>query len=181
MGLTTEKPGTEAKELRSTVEAWKAELGALRHDPTVRRFIDLQDKIDASEALDNEDALTSPPVSTGPYDLYDLFEFARDLAGQRMSSHHVTQVARRRFPETSNAGRQVMLHFLVDNGYAKVIRRTAAGPATYRFTPPSEGSRDGRWSGLVLPTNELSRFKAADLDDLGEFPPAGTERTWRRE
>ena len=176
MGLSPALQETKAKVYRSTVEAWRAELVALRRDPTVRRFIDLQDKIDESQAFRIEDVLASPAPWTGPYDLYDFFEFAGDLAGKRMSTQQVTRLARGRFPEMSNAGRQVILHFLVESGYAKVTRRTAAGrPAAYRFTPPSEG-RDGKWSGIVLPTNELCRFKAADLDDPGGFVPRDGER-----
>ena len=177
MGVTLEIPGTDAKVFQSTVEAVKAEIVPLRHDPTGRKFIDLRQKIEGSKALGVEDVLESRSLSSGPYDLYDFFEFARDLARQCISSHQVTRMAGGRFPETSNAGRQVILHFLVENGYAKATQRTAAGrPATYRFTPPSEGRRDGKWVGLVLPTKELSGFKAADLDDLGGFPPREEER-----
>ena len=159
-------PENGANVFVSVVEMWKAELVALSRDPTVRKFFELQDKIDASE-----DGEPIPPLR--PYDLYDVFEFGRDLSGRQVSTERVTRMALDRFPETSDEGRRAIVHFLVDHEYAEVTRRTAAGrPAAYRFAPPREG---GRPPGLGMLTNELSRFKTEDLEDIVGLPPQDSE------
>lgn len=158
-----EIPEIDAKVFVPIVEVWKAELAALGRDPTVRKFFELQDKIEASDA--------SWP-SFRPYDLYDVFEFGRDLTGRQISNEHVTRMAHDRFPETSEEGRQAILHFLVDHEHAVVARRTDAGdPASYRFAPPRNKRAEEKWVGMGLLTNELSRFKEEDLEDVDRLPP----------
>jgi hypothetical protein len=161
MDLAREMPELGPKGFVSIVEVWKAELVALRRNPAVRKFLELQDKIDKSD-----DGIPFPSSRT--YDLYDVFEFGRDLAGRQMSTERVTRMALDRFPETSDEGRRAILQFLVDHEYAEVTRRTTAGrPVSYRFAPPREG---GRGLGLTVLTNELSRFKAEDLEDIVRVP-----------
>ena len=172
MGLTPEMPETPAYVIRATVEARKAELALLQLDPSVRRFLELQDKIDESDASDVDDGGASLSLSWRPYDLYDVFEFGRDLAGRQLSTHLLTRLMHGRFPETSSVGRQVILHFLIDHGYAEVTGKTAAGrPTTYRFRPPAGRGTGGRRPGLGMPTNELSQLKSEDLEDVGSFRP----------
>ena len=171
MGLTPEMPETPAY-VMATVEACKAELALLRLDPTVRRFLELQDQIDESDASGVEDGRSFPSLSWRPYDLYDVFEFGRDLAGRQLSTYLLTRLTRGRFPETSSVGRQVILQFLIDRGYAEVTGKTAAGrPTTYRFRLPGDRGPPRRRSGLGLPTNELSQLKSEDLEDVGGFRP----------
>lgn len=177
VGMTLEIPEDPARTARPDVEVWAAELGALRGDPNVMKFLELQERIDESAPSALDDAQPLPWVGLLPYDLYDVFEFARDLAGTQVSAQRLLRLARGRFPEMSGVGRHDILHFLLNHGDAEVTRRTAAGrPAVYRFPLRAErGTGRGR-SVLGLPTNELSRLKGEDLEDVIEFPRPHQER-----
>lgn len=149
---------------RTQVETWTAELVVLRRDPTVRKFLELQDKIDRTDVPMGEPAGPSLPDALWPYDLYDAFEFARDLSGRLISTHALSRLVSGRFPSMSIADRRTMMRFLVENGVAEVARTTDGGqPASYRFAPLGNG-RNGRRLGL--PGNELSGLKAEDLEDV---------------
>lgn len=152
-----------ARSVRSQVEAWTAELAVLRRDPSVRKFLDLQEKVDQTDASTLQAA--APPWDwMWPYDLYDTFEFARDLAGRRISTRALSRLVHHRFPNLSGADHRMMMQFLGENGVAEVARTPDTGyPASYRFAPLGNGSFGKR---LGLPANELTGLKAEDLEDV---------------
>lgn len=147
-----------------------AELEVLIQDPRVRKFAELRRKID--EADDFIDEPAAPTVANrsspfDPYDAYDAFEFARDLAGREVSTGRLSTLAYGRFPEWSNESRRFMVHYLIDHGVAEVARTTASGrPTRYRFGSLGNRGNLARPKRLGIPDNELSAFKADDLDDL---------------
>ncbi|HEX9341051.1 MAG TPA: hypothetical protein VF992_07785 [Thermoplasmata archaeon] len=157
--------------LRSQVEAWTAELEVLRRDARVRKFAELRRRIDEADAFVME--ADGPSMSNRsplfyPYEAYDAFEFARDLAGREVSTDELSKLASGRFPEVSKATRRLVLRYLVENGVAEIVRRTASGRATsYRFASLGNGGFGARRKRMGLPENELSGFKA---DDLREVP-----------
>jgi len=157
--------------LRSRVEVWTAELEVLRRDPRVRKFAELRRRIDAADASGL--GADGPPLSNRsplfyPYEAYDAFEFARDLAGQEVSTYELSKLASGRFPEVSKAARRLVLRYLVENGVAEIVRRKASGGATsYRFASLGNGGIGATRKRMGIPENELSGFKA---DDLREVP-----------
>ena len=174
MGPMLETPADLVRDVESQVETWTAELVVLRRDPSVRRFLELRDKIEQTDAVMVEAA--APPRSDWlwPYDLYDAFEFARDLAVRQFSTRALSRLTHGRFPSMSTADRQILMHFLTENGITEVVRTTKTGrPASYRFAPLGDG-RNGRRLGL--PRNELSGLKAEELEDVVGLPRDERER-----
>ncbi len=162
-----------ASVVRSQVEAWMAELELLRQDPRVRKFAELRQKIDEADAFVIE--ADAPPLSSRsprfyPYEEYDAFEFARDLAGREVSTLELSVLASGRFPELSHTSRRHMLRYLIENGAAEIARHTVSGrPRLYRFGSFGNGgigAIGGRRKRLGVPDSELSGFKADDLNDL---------------
>jgi hypothetical protein len=148
---------------RSQVETWMAELAALRLDPTVKKFLELQERIKWTYAL----AIPSLSDALGPYDLYDAFEFARDLAGREVSARALSRLLFGRFPEMSNADWQAVMHFLIERGAVEVVRTTEQGrPDSYRFATLTRRGNGGRQKILGLPSSELSALKREDLEDV---------------
>lgn len=165
--MTPEVPEELAKLIRSQIEAWKAELGVLRRDPRVRQFLSLQNKLNRTDAFMVE--ASKPPLShrSWPFDPYDAFEFARDLSGKEISTVALSKLAYGRFPDMSDASRQLMVHFLIDNGFAEVARKTSIGrPTWYRFQPRGNAGMKASEGNFVIPTNELSALKTHDLEDV---------------
>lgn len=153
-----------ARIVRSQVEVWTAELVVLRRDPSVKKFLELQEKIDQTDASVLEAAAPPPSDWMWPYDLYDAFEFARDLAGRRISTRALSRLVHHHFPNLSGADHRMMMQFLGENGIAEVARTTDTGfPASYRFAPLGNGRFGKR---LGLPANELTGLKAEDLEDV---------------
>ena len=168
--LTPNSPEDQALVVRSQRKAWTAELELLLRDPRVQKFTELQEKIDEADAFIME-RNAKPSVNRSapfdPYDAYDAFEFAWDLTGQEVSSLEVSKLAHGRFPDLSNEGRRLMIHYLIDNGVAEVARKTASGqPTWYRFGSPRGMGNVGKRIGLGIPDNELSALKTEDLEDL---------------
>jgi len=168
--LTPNSPEDQALVVRSQRKAWTAELEILLRDPRVQKFTELQEKIDEADAFIIE-ANAKPSANRSapfdPYDAYDAFEFAWDLTGQEVSSLEVSKLAHGRFPDLSNEGRRLMIHYLIDNGVAEVARKTASGqPTWYRFGSPRGMGNVGKRIGLGIPDNELSALKTEDLEDL---------------
>jgi hypothetical protein len=153
--------------VRSQIDAWMAELEQLRNDPQVRKFLELRRKIEAADAFIDE--ANAKPLSnrSSPFDPYDAFEFARDLTGRDVSTLELSKLAFGRFPDMSNEGRRLMIHYLIDNGAAKVARKTTSGhPTWYRFGSPRGRGLGRTGNGFGIPDNELSALKAEDLEDL---------------
>lgn len=170
-------PERPARNVDNQTEEWTAELVELRGDPTVRKYLELRDRMDRTAAIV---AGAGPPPVTDrfwPYGLYDAFEFARDLSGRQLSTEALSRLAFRRFPDLSRAEQQVMVDFLIDKGLAKVDRTTETGrPASYRFEPLGERRSSRKGTGLGMPENELSEFKAEDLEDVIGLATAEPER-----
>lgn len=153
--------------VRSQLKAWRAELERLSLDRRVRRFSDLRRKIDEADTLIAEAG--GPPMRhlSHPFDPYDAFEFARDLAGRVVSTIELSKLAYGRFPDMSDESRQLLMHFLIDNGVAEVARRTATGrPTWYQFGPSTNGGIFGKRKGFGAPDNELARLKREDLEEV---------------
>ncbi len=174
--LNPELPEDLAPVIRSELKAWMIELEVLSRDPSVRKFAGLRQKID--EADDIIDEAVAPPAPNRsspfhPYDAYDAFEFARDLAGREVSTHELSNLALCRFPDWSNESRRFMVHYLIDNGVAEVARTTASGrPTRFRFRSLGNGGIAGRRKRLGIPESELSGFKAEDLEDVVARAPS---------
>ncbi|OGS64849.1 MAG: hypothetical protein A3K59_08105 [Euryarchaeota archaeon RBG_19FT_COMBO_69_17] len=162
-----ETPKDRAWDVRSQVDAWTAELVALRRDPSVRKFLELQERIGPTTEVFVE--APAPPTANWlwPYDLYDAFEFAQDLAGRQVSTRALSRLAQGRFPSLSAADLHTLMQVLTENGSAEVVRMTDTGrPATYRFAPFRDGSlRTPGWRPGV-PRNELSGLKLEELEDI---------------
>jgi hypothetical protein len=156
--------------VRSQPKAWTAEQEILLRDPRVRKFTELQEKIDDADGFIVE--ANSPPLPNqsspfDPYDAYDAFEFARDLMGREVSTRELFKLTFGRFPDMSDEGRRALIRYLVYNGTAEVARKTASGhPTWYRFGSPIRTRNGGSRIGLGIPDNELSAFKSEDLEDL---------------
>ncbi|SRR6266571_3843928 len=156
------------KVIQSEHETWTAELEQLRSDPRVMKFLKLQERI----ARADEFIVVNPaqPPSNryrpfDPYDAYDVFEFARDLAGREISAFALWRLADGRFPDMSGEDRERMMDYLIENGCVEATRRTRLGrPTSYRFAPPKDGGAMAGRKPLGVPTNELSGFKAEDLE-----------------
>lgn len=156
--------------VQSQMKAWRMELERLGRDSRVKRFSELRQKLDEADTFVAEASGPARPARShpfDPYDAYDAFEFARDLAGRTVSTIEVSKLAYGRFPEMSNDGRQLLMHFLIDNGVADVARKTSRGrPTWYQFGPPMrEGTFDQR-KGFGAPDRELSRLKREDLEEV---------------
>jgi hypothetical protein len=156
--------------VESRAETWKAELRELLQDPRVRKFTELQEKIDEADAFiveANPSHLSNPLSPFDPYDAYDAFEFARDLMGREVSTLELSKLANGRFPDLSDESRRLMIHYLIENGAAEVARKTGSGrPTAYRFRTPGRGGVVGRRLRLGIPENELSSFKMDDLEEV---------------
>ena len=178
MGSMLEAPEDLARIVQSQVETWAAEVVVLRRDPSVKKFLKLQDQIDQTDAFMVEGAMPPPSEWLWPYDLYDAFEFARDLAGRQIPAQVLSRLAHGRFPNMSSADRQIMMRFLTENGIAEVARTPDTGrPASYRFAPLGNGRTGGNGRRLGLPGNELSGLKAEDLEDVVGPPWEERERS----
>jgi hypothetical protein len=152
---------------RSQVEVWTEELTVLRREPTVRKFLELQERIKWTHAFAIQADGPSLADALGPYDLYDAFEFARDLAGKQVSAQALARLLLGRFPDMSSADRQVLMHFLIERGVVEIVRTTETGrPDSYHFTPPRKGGTGERQKKLGLPSSELSDLKGDDLEDV---------------
>jgi len=156
------------KVIASEHEAWTAELEQLRSDPRVMKFLKLQERIARADELIVVNP-AQPPSNRyrpfDPYDAYDVFEFARDLAGKEISALALSELADGRFPDMSGEGRGRMMDYLIENGRLEATRRTQLGrPTSYRFAPPKDGGAMARRNVLGVPINELSGFKADDLE-----------------
>src|SRR5437660_940624 len=119
--LNPNSPEDQALVVRSQRKAWTAELELLLRDPQVQKFTELREKIDEADAFiieTNAKPLANRSAPFDPYDAYDAFEFAWDLTGQEVSSLEVSKLADGRFPDLSNEGRRLMIHYLIDNGGA---------------------------------------------------------------
>ena len=164
-------PEDSASVIRSQLTSWMAELEVLGRDPRVRKFAELQQKIDEVDVFLDE-AVVAPPAPNRsspfqPYDAYDAYEFGRDLAGRELSTLELSKLAHGRFPEWSNESRRFMVDYLIENGVAEVAGTTAAGrPKRYRFGALGNRGVAGRRMRLGVPDNELSAFKGEDLEDL---------------
>jgi hypothetical protein len=162
--------------VRSQLKAWMTEIEVLSRDPMVRKFAELRQKIDDVDvSIDEAVAPPAPNRSSPfqPYDAYDAYEFGRDLAGRELSTLELSKLAHGRFPEWSNESRRFMVAYLLHNGVAEVARTTAAGrPTRYRFGALGNGGVAGKRMRLGVPDNELSAFKAEDLEDLVARAPS---------
>jgi hypothetical protein len=166
MGMKVEGSDDVEAIIVSQLKEWRAEIERLGRDPKVKRFSELRHKIDEVDTFIAEAG--GPPIRVGshPFDPYDAFEFARDLAGRVVSTIEVSKLAYGRFPDMSNESRQLLMHFLIDNGAAEVTRRTAAGrPTWYQFGPSMKGGTFER-ARLGVPDSELSRLKREDLEEV---------------
>lgn len=174
--LNPELPEELASVIRSELKAWMIELEVLSRDPSVRKFAELRRKIDEADAIIDEAVAPPAPNRSSPfhpYDAYDAFEFARDLAGREVSTHELSNLALCRFPDWSNESRRFMVHYLIDNGMAELARTTASGrPARFRFRSLGRGGIAGRRKRLGIPESELSAFKAEDLEDVVTRAPS---------
>jgi hypothetical protein len=169
-----EIPENITQSVRSQLEGWTAELVALRRDPTVKKFLELQDRIKWTNAFEIHADAPSLSDALGPYDLYDAFEFARDLSGRQVSEQALSRLLFGRFPDISNGDWQVVMHFLIERGVADIVRTTeTARPDSYRFAPPRNGGTGNSQKRLGLPSSELSGLKGEDLEDVVGLP---TER-----
>ncbi|HYS73544.1 MAG TPA: hypothetical protein VEO96_06155 [Thermoplasmata archaeon] len=154
--------------IKPQLEAWTAELEHLRGNSRVKKFLKLQERIDRAGEFITE--TSAPPPSNryrpfDPYDAYDVFEFARDLAGREISTIALSKLASGRFPDMSGGCQERMMDYLIENGCVEATRRTRLGrPASYRFAPPKNGGAMAGRKPLGVPTNELSGFKAEDLE-----------------
>jgi hypothetical protein len=167
MELVVKVPQDLASVVMSQVESWTAELGVLSRDPTVRKFLDLQEKIQQADDLIAEDASPTLSARSWPFDPYDAFEFARELFGKEVSTLSLSKMVYGRFPDLSDGGRQLMVHLLIDNGFAEVTRKTASGrPTWYRFAQPDGDGAENTGQRLGVPASELSEFKARDLENV---------------
>src|SRR5437867_6610829 len=169
-------PEDPASVVRSQLTAWMADLEVLSRDPRVRKFAELQQKIEEVDVFIDEALAPSVPNRSSPfqpYDAYDAYEFGRDLAGRELSTLELSKLAHGRFPEWSNESRRFMIDYLVQNGVAEVTRTTSAGrPTRYRFRALGNGGVAGRRIRLGVPDNELSALKGEDLDDLVPRTPS---------
>jgi len=169
-------PEDPAPVIRSQLTAWMAELEGLNRDPRVRKFAELQQKVDEVDVFLDE--AVAPPAANRsspfqPYDAYDAYEFGRDLAGRELSTLELSTLAHGRFPEWSNESRRFMVDYLIENGVAEVVRTTTAGrPIRYRFGALGNGGIAGRRTRLGVPDNELSAYKGEDLEDLVALAPS---------
>lgn len=151
----------------SQVDAWTAELVALRRDPSVRKFLELQERIGQTEDVRVEAPAPATSDWLWPYDLYDAFEFARDLAGRQISTRALSRLAQGRFPSLSPEDRLSLMQVLTENGIAEVVRTTDSGrPTSYRFAPFRDGRIGTRGGRPGLPRNELSGLKIEELEDV---------------
>jgi len=165
--MALQVPQNLASTLKSEREAWTTELGVLSRDPTVRKFLDLQERIRGADDFLSEVAAPALSARSWPFDPYDALEFARDLFGQEVSTLSLSKFAYARFPGLSNEGRQLMMRLVVDNGYAEVTRRTDSGrPTWYRFAAPANGGAEKGDARQGVPASELSGFKVRDLEDI---------------
>lgn len=166
VGFTLDTEGDPGRIVRLQVEAWTAELSLLRRDPSVRKFLELQDRIEQTGPP--LVGIAAPPWDwPWPYDLYDAFEFARDLAGRQVSTRALSGLEEARFPDMSTVDREILIRFLLENGAAVVARTTDTGrPASYCFAPLRSRSASRNGKGLGLPSHELSGLKAEDLEDV---------------
>jgi hypothetical protein len=154
----------------SQIDGWISELDVLRHDPRVKKFAELQRKIDNADAFVDKSILPRPsgPWSPyAPYDTYDAFEFAHDLTGREISTRQLSKIAHGRFPDMSEDSRGLMMRYLIGRGLAEVARTTAAGsPTGYRFGSLGTGGAVRTRRRLGIPDNELSGLKTDDLEDV---------------
>jgi hypothetical protein len=167
MGMSTDLSSEIEAIMRSQMKAWKSELERLSRDPRVRRFSELRQKLDEIDTVIAE--ASGPPIrrQSHPFDPYDAFEFARDLAGRVVSTLELSKLAYGRFPEMSRESRQLLMHFLIDNGAAEVVRKTATGrPTWYQFGPPMRGGIIDATNGFGSPGRGLSRLKREDLEEV---------------
>lgn len=152
--------------VRAQMKAWRKELERLGRDPRVKRFTELRRKIEEADGFIAE--ASGPPIQvrTYPFDPYDAFEFARDLAGRIVSTMEVSKLAYGRFPDMSKESRQLLMHFLIDNRVADVARKTASGrPTWYQFGPPMGGGILER-RAIGTPDEGLSKLKREDLEEV---------------
>ena len=166
MDMNAQFPEDLESVVRSQIETWKTELEVLMKDPRVIKVTELRQKIDEADTFMDE--ANAPPLSnpSRPFDPYDAFEFARDLKGREVSTLELSKLAYGRFPEMSDEGRRLMVHYLIENGAAEIARTTVSGrPTWYRFTP-GKGGASGIRQRLGIPENELSSFKVDDLEEL---------------
>lgn len=167
--MNPDLPEDPSSIVRSQLKAWMAELDLLSRDPRVRKFAELRQKIDEAALIERSVPGPAPnrSLSFDPYEAYDAFEFARDLAGREISTVQLSRLAYGRFPEWSDESRRFMVHYLIENGVAEVAQTTASGhPTRYRFGLLPNAGIARRRRQLSIPNNELSALKADDLDDL---------------
>jgi len=160
-------PDDVASIVRSQIEAWTTELEDLQRDPRVRKYSELRQKIDEADAFVVEPDTRPLSFPSSPFDLYDAFEFARDLTGRDISARELSKLAFGRFPEISEQSRRLMIQYLIDHGGAGVSRMAASGrPTWYRFGSPINRRAFATRKRLGIPESELSAFKSDDLEDL---------------
>jgi hypothetical protein len=153
--------------VRAQMKAWRRELDRLGRDPKVKKFSELRRKIEEADAFIAE--ASGPPIQvrTYPFDPYDAFEFARDLAGRVVSTLELSKLAYGRFPDMSDESRQLLMHFLIDNGVADVARKTPSGrPTWYQFGPPMNGGILDQRKGFGAPDRGFSKLKREDLEEV---------------
>lgn len=167
--MTPDLPQDLSLVVRSQLQAWTAELEVLSQDPRVKKFTELRQKIDEADTFLDETVVPTTPNRFSPfhpYEAYDAFEFARDLAGREVSTAQLARLADGRFPEWSTESRRFMVRYLVDHGVAEVAQTTASGrPMQYRFGSLGREGIVRKRRRLGIPDNELSAFKADDLED----------------
>lgn len=154
----------------SQIDGWTSELEILRQDPSVKKFTELQRKIDNADAFIDK---AIAPTTSGhwsqfaPYDTYDAFEFAHDLTGREVSTRQLSKLADGRFPDLSDERRGLMMRYLIGNGVAEVARTAAAGsPMGYRFGSLGNRGAVRTRKKLGIPNNELSALKVDELEDI---------------
>ena len=132
------------------------------------QFLELQERVDRADGFiveNDAERLSNEDRPFDPYDAYDVFEFARDLAGRELSTPVLSKLAYGRFPDMSGGGRERMMEYLIENGCVEATRRTQLGrPTSYRFAPPKDGGAMSGRKVFGVPINELSGFKAEDLE-----------------
>jgi hypothetical protein len=153
--------------VQSQLKAWRAELRRLSLDPRMSRFRRVRERIEAADPLPAKPKPRPIPDRSDLFDPYDAFELARDLAGRVVPPGELSRLMQRRFTDMSVEGRRWMIRFLVENGVAEVVRRTAAGrPSDYRFGPPMNGGTLGKEKGFDAPDSGIARLKREDLEDV---------------
>jgi hypothetical protein len=153
--------------VRAQMKAWRKELERLGRDPRVKRYSELRKKIEEADAFIAD--ASGPPIQVRsyPFDPYDAFEFARDLAGRVVSTFELSKLAYGRFPDMSNESRRLLMHFLIDNGVVDVARKTPGGrPTWYQFGPPMSGGILDQRKAFGAPDRGFSKVKKEDLEEV---------------